>query len=314
MRRTLAVVAVFAITGLSGAVGPAPAAGAAQVSGPCTATLAGRSVANHSTPGSAIHLDYRSAVRVTGTSSAGAVTSVLYKLKLAGQSFTVGEGFTTTSNTWSGTVNVKDYAWATVGLYELIGEAETTGGPCTARVYVCIEGRSPFTTAAGAGGSVAGLLGLFLLARTISRRASLTGRQGVAPMALGGLFSALGGVVLMQQACVRPLTAATAAIIPIGAVLTGTVGLVFGRGTPVPVTPRGEQPRTEAPLIYQFRAPGGACQACRQHALHKVYATAEAMKRAHPGCRCPIDWRPVDQASWQAYFRSGPAYDGRRAV
>jgi hypothetical protein len=82
-----------------------------------------------------------------------------------------------------------------------------------------------------------------------------------------------------------------------------------------PVTPptQPDQPRTEAKNIYQFRASPKACRACKNHAMNKVYASSEAMKRPHAGCHCTIDWRPVDEASYAAYFGTGPEYDPRRA-
>lgn len=141
-------------------------------------------------------------------------------------------------------------------------------------------------------------------------------------MALGGGLISLGAVVLAQQACLRPLTPLTLSIVPIGAALGPLVGIAFGIGRPIHQSSRTavptddnppEKPRTQSRDIYQFRASTGACVACRNHAQNKVYATADAMRRAHPGCRCTIDWRPVDQASHDAYFQSGLEYDPRRA-
>jgi hypothetical protein len=289
----------------------------------CSARLAGQDIANHRSPGKAIHVHYNDDITVEGTASS-TVSTVKYWIRIAGMNFSLGENFSTSDTTWSGEVNVKQYAWAGAGLYEVIGEAQTASGVCRDRVFVCIEGRSPFTTAAGGLATVSGLAGVYTLWRQLARRR--TGTPSRAALATGGALTALGAVVLMQQMCIRPLTPLMLSIIPLGAVLAGTVAMIHGRGMPVPWTqpeappvtrqptpPAKQQPRTEAKNIYQFRAPAKACTACKQHAMNKVYASSAAMKRAHPGCRCTVDWRPVDEASYTAYFRTGPEYDPRRA-
>jgi hypothetical protein len=308
LRRLLVAAGVVA----AAAVVVAPSPVHAQSAASCTATIAGQSIEGHTNASHPIHVRYDETIRVEGRSSAH-VSQVHYKLKVAGRSVDFGENFSTNGSTWSGDASIKKYAWAGVGLYEVVGVATTDAGTCSDQVFICVDGKSPFATAAGGLATTAGVAGITLLARTLSRRQRNTGT-----LAVGGGLVALGGVVLMQQACIQPLTPMTMAIIPIGAVLGPVIGIAFGRGTPIayvppaaPVTPP-EQPRSQARNIYQYRASAHACLACRNHAMNKVYASAEAMKRAHPGCKCTIDWRPVDEASYAAYFRAGPEYDPRR--
>lgn len=286
---------------------PTPAA-ARPITGSCTATVAGKAVVGHRSASHPIHVRFDDTIRIEGQAPSH-VSEVHYKLKVAGRSVKFGENFVTNGSTWSGDVSVKKYAWAGVGLYDVVGYATTDAGQCQDHVFICIDGKSPLSTAAGGAATIAGLGGLTLLVRAFSRR-----RRDAGPLAWGGALTAFGGVVLVQQACIQPLTPLTMAIIPLGALMGPIIGIAFGRGEPVQYVPPPEQPRTQAKNIYQFRAPSNACAACKNHAMNKVYASAEAMKRPHPGCHCTIDWRPVDEASYAAYFRSGPEYDPRRTL
>lgn len=47
-----------------------------------------------------------------------------------------------------------------------------------------------------------------------------------------------------------------------------------------------------------------SCSACRRHAKHKRFASAEAaeMRRAHPYCRCGIRAVPVSRAEFESFF------------
>lgn len=47
-----------------------------------------------------------------------------------------------------------------------------------------------------------------------------------------------------------------------------------------------------------------SCSACRRHAEHKRFSSAEAadMKRAHPHCRCGIRAVPVSRAEFESFF------------
>lgn len=321
-RRLLLLLALAGSSGAAWSFIPAAHADVTQSPAPtteCSATIAGDSVAAHRRPNDPIRVRHDEAVDVLGSASS-AVSHVAYQLRIAGLSYTFGDDFATSDTTWSGTVEVEDYARFGVGLYELGGTAQTATGVCQDRVYICVEGRSPFTTAAGLVASSDATGGLALLGRVAARRRSLTALPR-GPLALGGGLISLGAVVLAQHACIRPLTPLTLSIVPIGAAIGPVAGIAFGIGRPFksssstlpPSDSAPQQPRTEARNIYQYRASPGACLACRNHAQNKVFATADAMRRAHPGCRCTIDWRPVDQASYDAYFHAGLEYDPRRA-
>lgn len=52
-----------------------------------------------------------------------------------------------------------------------------------------------------------------------------------------------------------------------------------------------------------------SCSACRRHAEHKRFASAEAadVRRAHPHCRCGIRAVPVSGAEFESFFVAGDA-------
>ena len=148
-RATLALsfVAVLA-TGMSLMLaGPA----AADVTGPCTATMNGIDVNTIDTPGTALEVPHDGTVSIDVVSS-GAITSHTVKLEpIGGLGFTADEG-TDQGNGWSGTVNVADYAKYGVGIYKVTGSATGPGG-CSGTAFVKVTGKSPLSTAAGAAGA-----------------------------------------------------------------------------------------------------------------------------------------------------------------
>lgn len=302
-----------------------PASASATISGPCSATLNGESVdAGRDSAGSAINVDYQETVPVEGSVRAGTASAVDYKLKVAGLSRSVGKNIAISSDkkSWGGTVGVKEYAWAAIGLYEVVGTATTSAGPCTGTVYVCVTGKNPVTTVAGGVAAGAGLLGALGIARGLLSKKAMSPAQAFAKTGRGGFLGALGGVVLLQQGCVLPLTPVTlagAAVAGVGGF--GLIGLIVRKmpGTaPVPATgadvDQDDRSRRERMTVYQFTAAPGSCSACRNHALNRVYMKAETMRRAHPGCTCSITSMDVEETAYWAYFQNGGVYDRRKPI
>lgn len=164
-RRALALLFLAALaTGMSLMLaGPA----AADVTGPCTATMNGADVNTIDTPATALEVPFDGTVTVEVESS-GAVTSHSVKLEpIGGVGFTASEG-TDDGNRWSGTVHVADYAKYGVGIYKVTG---TSNGPgaCSGTAFVKITGKSPLTTAAGAAGAALTVVGAIGLGATAIR-------------------------------------------------------------------------------------------------------------------------------------------------
>ena len=188
----------FALFGLSATFAVAwismlPSQALATVTGPCTASIDGVDVTNgHGAPGSAVPLQSGSQVPVEGTAQSR-VTDLSYTVHIAGGGVQVGTVTIAQDGlSWSGTVDLESISDATVGLFEVTAEVQTTGQDCSGVAYVCIEGRSPFTTAAGAGATAIGVGGGILLVLSFTRarglgaaRSSLQGFAGGATAGLG---------------------------------------------------------------------------------------------------------------------------------
>jgi hypothetical protein len=57
-------------------------------------------------------------------------------------------------------------------------------------------------------------------------------------------------------------------------------------------------------LVTGCRADGGcACHACEQHAANKLFASRDAVVRAHTGCNCQIDTLALPRGKWEALFQ-----------
>jgi zinc ribbon protein len=216
---------VFALLGLSAALVVAwlsllPSQAVATVEGPCTASIDNVNVTKgHDDPGDAVPLQSGDEIPVAGTATSR-VTDLSYTVHVAGGGVQVGSVVIAQDGlSWEGTVDLDKISNATVGLFEVTAEVQTTGAPCTGTAYVCIEGRSPFTTAAGAGATLFGVGGAILLVLSFTRARGMglarSSLQGFA----GGATAGLGGAVLLQQFCTLPLTAASAVGVP--AVLGG---------------------------------------------------------------------------------------------
>jgi hypothetical protein len=186
----------FSLFGLSATLAVAwssllPSQALATVTGPCTVSIDGVDVTSgHDAPGSAVPLRSGSRVPVDGTAQSR-VTDLTYTVLIAGGGVQVGTVTIAEDGLgWSGTVDLESISDVTVGLFEVTIEVQTTGRDCSGVAYVCIEGRNPFTTAAGAGATVVGVGGGILLVLSFIRarrlgaaRAPLQGFAAVPPSA-----------------------------------------------------------------------------------------------------------------------------------
>ena len=225
----------FALFGLSATFAGAwismlPSQALATVTGPCTVSINGADVTNgHGAPGSAVPLQSGSQVSVDGTAQSR-VTDLNYTVRIAGGGVQVGTVTIAQDGlSWSGTVDLESISNATVGLFEVTAEVQTTGQDCSGVAYVCIEGRSPFTTAAGAGATAIGVGGGILLVLSFTRARRLGAARSSLQGFAGGATAGLGAAVLLQQFCMLPLSPASAAGIPVFVGTAGAVGASLAR-------------------------------------------------------------------------------------
>ena len=244
----------FALLGLSATLFVAwtallPSRSSATVTGPCTASIDGVDVTDgHDDPGSAVPLQSGTQVPVAGTAEAR-VNTLSYTVHVAGGGIQVGSVIISEDGrSWSGTVDLANFSTATVGVFEVTAEVETQDGDCTGVAYVCVEGRSPFTTAAGAGATALAVGGGILLALSLVRGGGMGATRSAVQGFAGGATAGLGAAVLLQQFCILPLTAASAAGIPIAVGVGGAVGASLLRRT---------RTRGARRLARQVPAPGG---------------------------------------------------------
>ena len=176
--RFLKTIAVLFALGV--AVGVATPAGA-EVSGGCTATLAGQNVAPLSSTKASDAVDVNASDQiVAGATSAAPIDGYKVQLEMGGFKWTVAKG-AANGNSWSRAVSVSKYASHGVGLYKVIGTS-TGAGACTGAVLVNVNGKAPLATTAGIVGiALTGIGGLGLLAAAVRavRNASVGGRQTV---------------------------------------------------------------------------------------------------------------------------------------
>jgi hypothetical protein len=250
----------FALLGLSATLAVAwisilPSQALATVTGPCTESIDGVDITSgHDAPGSAVPLQSGSRVPVDGTAPLR-VTDLTYTVHVAGARVQVGTVTIAQDGLgWSGTVDLESISNATVGLFEVTTEVQTTGQDCGGVAYVCIEGRSPSTTAAGAGATAVGMGGGILLVLSFTRARGLGAARAPLQGFAGGATAGLGGAVLLQQFCVVPLTPASAVGIPVVVGTAGAVGASLARRA------GARRARRVAPLGAGFGgsgAPGG---------------------------------------------------------
>src|SRR3990172_2656614 len=224
MRRAIALFGFAAMLALAW-LALLPTRAIATVDGPCTASIDGVNVTNgHDAPDTAVPLQSGEQIPVAGTAQ-GRILDLSYTVHVAGGSVQVGTVIVSGDGlSWSGTVDLEKISNATVGLFEVTADVETEAGDCTGVAYVCIEGRSPLTTAAGAGATALGVGGVLLLGLSLTRAGRMGGaRAGVQGFA-GGATAGVGGAVLLQQFCVIPLTTVSAAAVPLSIRAAGAVG------------------------------------------------------------------------------------------
>jgi hypothetical protein len=229
MRRACVLVGVsatFAVAWIS----LVPSQAVATFTGPCTASIGGVDVTSgHDAPGSAVPVQSGSRVQIGGTAPSR-VTDLTYTVHIAGGEVQVGTVTIAQDGlSWSGTVDLESISDVTVGLFEVTVEVQTTGQDCSGVAYVCIEGRSPFTTAAGAGATAVGVGGMILLVLSFTGARGLGAARAPLQGFAGGATAGLGGAVLLQQFCTVPLTPASGVGIPVVLATAGAVGASLAR-------------------------------------------------------------------------------------
>lgn len=168
---------LWIVTLLSPFVSPAWA----ELEGNCEATIKGVDVRGRSSTsaGDAIDVDENEVVAVAMTSPAGFASHKI-DLEIAGVRRTVSSKTDDGDTSWSGNVNVKDYAWAGAGLYKVIGSATLSdGSSCSGAALINVT-RNPLTTVAGgaaAATTAVGAVGLGASAAASSLQGIRAGRR-----------------------------------------------------------------------------------------------------------------------------------------
>jgi hypothetical protein len=153
----------------------------AEVDGNCEATIKGVDVRNRSSTsaGDAIDVDENEVVAVAMTSPVGFASHKI-DLEIAGVRRTVSSKTDEGDTQWSGTVNVKDYAWAGAGLYKVIGSATLEdGSTCSGAALINVT-RNPLTTVVGgtaAAATAVGVVGVGMSAAASSLQGIRAGRK-----------------------------------------------------------------------------------------------------------------------------------------
>ncbi|MHB8059972.1 MAG: hypothetical protein ACYDHO_03980 [Gaiellaceae bacterium] len=199
---------------------------AAEISGPCQATINGQSVKDQGTGALADPITVENDAVVPVAMSAGSQISHLkIQIQFAGMSWTVRDK-ASHGKSWSNDVKVKNYAKWGVGLYKVVGSS-SGGVSCSGSALVKVKG-NPLTTVAGLVGLVSALLGIGGIGAAVAMTMK-AGSIGVG-RSIGGLIAGLiagfGLAVLMQEYSIVYPTAA-AAIASVG------FGGLFGVGLSV---------------------------------------------------------------------------------
>jgi hypothetical protein len=234
IRRSRVALAAVIVTAGSIAATASPAS--AGLTGPCTATIGGKNVAELETGQTSTPVKVKENDRVLVTmSSSRQMTHLEVTLNFAGSGVTVKDK-DISSNSWAESVAVDDYAKWGVGLYLIEGVGTGTGFSCTGDALVEVEG-SPFGTFAGwiaLGVAVLGIAGI--AAVTIGALRGTRGR--VTALVIGGISGLLAGagvgVLLQQFAVVYPTQNVAWAELGIG-ILVGVIAPLlagFAAGTP----------------------------------------------------------------------------------
>jgi hypothetical protein len=224
------------------AVGPAANA---QVDGPCVVTIEGRPVDAVAEWPDAVAVDAEGTLTLQGRSDLD-VSFLRVELDFAGLRVRVPpQEARAAGGEWAAVLNVADHAHQGVGLYHVV--ASTDG--CTAKGWIKVVGRSPFTTIAGL--VATGVMSFGLVLQVIGLVRARRGK-GLALSVLGGIPTGLGALVLSQQFGVIPVTAGWASAWAVGpGVLgglarAGVTALAKPGGPPEPPLTRAEPPLTRA--------------------------------------------------------------------
>jgi len=219
-RIPLAAIAVLATAAII-----APSA-AADISGPCTATIDGQNVKGRGTGAFSdpITVEKNAVVPVT-MSAASQISQLKIQIEFAGNSWTVRDK-PSHGKSWSSDVKVKNYAKYGVGLYKVVGSS-SGGVSCSGSALVKVKG-NPLSTVAGIVGLVAALAGLGGIGAAVAMTMR-AGKLGFGKTLLGavfGLIAGLGLAVLLQEYSVMYPTLG-AAIATVGLSGLFGIGLVF---------------------------------------------------------------------------------------
>jgi hypothetical protein len=220
LRIPLAAIAVLAIAAIV-----VPSA-AAEISGPCNATINGQNVKGRPTEALSNAIVVANDAVVPVTMSAGSQISHLkIQIEFAGMRWTVRDK-ASHGKSWASNVDVGKYAKYGVGLYKVIGSS-SGGASCSGTALVKVKG-NPLTTVAGIVGLIATLMGLGGIggAVAMTMRAGAIGVGRSIGGLLAGLIAGLGLAVLMQEyGLVYPT--------PMAAIATVGFAGVFGLGLAV---------------------------------------------------------------------------------
>jgi hypothetical protein len=127
----------------------------AEVEGSCTITMNGVDANTLSTPGDALEVGENDTIAIEATSETGKFTGHTVYLEYGGIKWKVDEAVDD-GKSWTGSVDVADYAKYGVGLYKVSGES--TGVECSGWAFINVSG-NPLGTAAGAAAAGATAIG-----------------------------------------------------------------------------------------------------------------------------------------------------------
>lgn len=280
-----------------------PAANA-QVEGACIVTIEGRPAGEVAEWPDAVVVDAEGTITLQGRSDVG-VSFLRVELDFAGLRVRIPpQDVRATGGEWVAVLDVAEHADQGVGLYHVV--ASTDG--CTARGWVKVVGRSPFTTTAGL--IATGVLSFGLVLQAIGLVRARKGK-GLVLSVVGGVPTGLGALVLSQQFGLIPVTAGWASAWAVGpGVLGGLaragVAAVARPGAPTEGAPAPEPPMTRAePPITRAEPPAPTTPVSR--APTEGAPDAEPpMSRAETGGAAEP---PVGAAS-----RNGPERDPPRSA
>src|SRR4249920_777263 len=147
MRRSLQhVLGAVMVAGMA-ALSVTATTATAGITGPCTASIAGVSVANQGTgpTAKAIVVKHDASVPVVLTAQ-GQLSHIHFTMEFPGFSWTVKDK-DVSDPTYSDTIQVKKYAKYGVGLYKVNGSGSGSGFSCSGTALIKVEG-NPLTSVA----------------------------------------------------------------------------------------------------------------------------------------------------------------------